>query len=305
MENVKQSPKKSKKKKSALPVIVVIILMIAGLGVLFYPDFAHWWNSRIHWGFIHEFNESVAEMCEEEIAEHFRRAEEYNAALNGTNIVDPFEQGSGSVLPPAYYLEVLNVNGIMGRIEIPIIEVDLPIRHTVSYEVLNRGVGHIEGTSFPIGGQGTHAVLTAHTGMRNQRMFNGLILLEYGDLFFITVLDRKIAYEVDNILIVLPHEIETLRISQEADYVTLVTCYPYGINSHRLLVRGARTDYIPGMEEDIETILREIDWRLVIIIAFAVLFSLLFLIMAIRKKKKKRLNQEKQKKLAEHEELGE
>ncbi|MCL2563640.1 MAG: class C sortase [Oscillospiraceae bacterium] len=274
--------------KKILPILLVILMILLGVGLLFYPDISTWYNSRVHSGLMQTFDEEVAAMDDEYIAEHFRRAEAYNAALNGGSIEDPFVVGSGAVLPPAHYLETLNVNGMMAQIEIPIIDVHLPVFHGTGMAVLDRGVGHIEGTSFPIGGQGTHAVLTGHSGLTHHRMFTDLEEIVIGDLFFITVLDRKLAYEVDQIIVVLPHEIESLRIAQDADYVTLITCTPYAINTHRLLIRGARIPYEPGMIEEIVPVTRVIDWRLVIIIVMVLIFLFVFILFKRREKKKAR-----------------
>ena len=272
--------------KRILPILLVILMLILGLGLLFYPDVASWLSARDQAGAVLVYNDEIAQMRAEYIEDHFRRAEEYNQALNGGYIEDPFVQGSGAVLPPAYYLETLNIRGMMGRIEIPRLDIDLPIFHTVFPDVLNRGVGHIEGTSFPIGGTGTHAVLTAHSGLANATMFTPLLPshggIEYGDIFVISVLDRRLAYEVDSIISVLPHEIETLRIDQTADYVTLVTCTPFAINSHRLFVRGFRVPYEPEVIAEIEVDLPSpIDWRMLIVVGFVILFLLAILIYKI------------------------
>ena len=155
--------------------------------------------------------------------------------------------GSGYALPDNY-LEVLNTDGIMGRLTIPKIGVDLPIYHGSSEESLQKGVGHIESTSLPIGGEYRHAVLTGHRGLPNAELFTRLDELTVGDTFYIHVLDRTLAYQVDQITTVEPDEMETLRAVPGEDYVTLVTCTPYGVNTHRLLVRGTRVPYTPGEE---------------------------------------------------------
>ena len=287
--------------KKALPIILVVCMLLFGTFLLFYPDIASWRAAQLHHGLLTEFETTIEDLEAEYIADHFARAEEYNQALNGGRIQDPFVAGSGAVLPPAYYMETLNIGGVMARIQIPRLEIDLPVFHTTSYSVLNRGVGHIEGTSFPIGGTGTHAVLTGHSGLANSRLFTPLLDERHptgilmGDLFFIQVLDRTLAYEVDSIITVLPHQVETLRIDQSADYVTLITCTPYAINSHRLLVRGARVPYEPEMMLEIEPVVQTaIDWRTVIIASFVAVFLLGLLIFKIRESKKQRkLEQER------------
>ena len=277
--------------KKALPILLVVSMIVLGTGFLFYPDISNWYNSRIHTGLVEEYHDNIARMSQEEIEDHFERAREYNNMLSGTHIVDPFVVGSGAVLPPAHYLATLNIDGVMARLEIPIIGVDLPVFHTTAMAVLDRGVGHIEGTSFPIGGDGAHSVLTGHSGLTHHRMFNDLEKLTYGDLFFITVLDYKLAYEIDSIVTVLPHEIESLRIDQSAHYVTLITCTPYGVNSHRLLVRGARVPYHPGMADEIAPIARSIDWRLVVLGSLIPIFMIIFIVFKRQDKKRRNISQ--------------
>jgi len=275
--------------KKILAVSLVVLTFLFGLGLMFYPDISSWHNARIQRGLISGFEQEVAALDEEYINEHIRRARDYNDSLSGFNIRDPFVEGSGAVLPPAYYMETLNVGGLMAHIEIPVIEVRLPVFHTTTMEILDRGVGHIEGTSFPVGGLGTHAVLTGHSGLAHARMFTDLEEIVYGDLFFITVLNYKLAYEVDQIRTVLPHEIELLRINDEEDFVTLITCTPYTVNTHRLLIRGRRVPYEPGMIEEI--LPREIqstDWRLVIIVGIIAIFVIFFLAYKVREKKKEK-----------------
>ncbi|MCL2563343.1 MAG: class C sortase [Oscillospiraceae bacterium] len=280
--------------KKFLLIFLVMLMVLAGLGLMFYPDISTWWNSRTHSGLVQVYNEEVARMDEFNIEEHFRRAKEYNAALQGNYIMDPFadDRETAETLSSDYYLDTLNISGTMAHIEIPAIDVSLPVFHTTNTDVLSRGIGHMEGTSFPIGGQGTHAVLTGHSGLPFARMFTDLEELVIGDLFFINVLNERLAYEVDQIITVLPHEVESLRIDRAADYVTLITCTPYAINTHRLLVRGARIPYEPGMAEAIELITGAINWRLVIIIVGVLLFLLIFITCKRIGHKKKRTERE-------------
>jgi len=274
--------------KKILLTLLIILMLFLGVGLLFYPDISSWYNGRIHKGLTQIYNEEISRMREEYIEEHLRRAREHNLALKGEHIQDPFIAGSGAVVPSrADYLEILNIGGIMAQISIPAIDVRLPVFHTTSTEVLDRGVGHIEETSFPIGGQGTHAVLTAHSGLVHSRMFTDLEKIVIGDLFFITVLNKTLAYKVDQIIVVLPHEIEALKIARDADHVTLITCVPYSINTHRLLVRGTRVPYIPYMQNEIESITRTIDWRIVVIIIFSVLFLIIVLFHKVKNKKRR------------------
>ena len=173
-------------------------------------------------------------------------ARAFNAEHTVNTIVDAFDEDTNEYVLSHPYDEVLDPtnNGIMGYIEIPKINVRMAIYHGIGTEALENGCGHIEGTSLPIGGVGNHAVLSAHRGLPSAKLFTDLDQIEVGDLFFITVLDAKLAYRVDQILTVLPEETEDLAIEPGRDLITLVTCTPYGVNSHRLLVRGERTEYV-------------------------------------------------------------
>ena len=208
-------------------ILLALALLLVGLGVLSYPTLSDYVN-RINGSFaIRALNDTLARAEPETIAAQRRLAEEYNAAL-GTG------EGTG-------YDAILDFgNGIMGRIQIPKIGVDLPIYHGTSSLVLEKGVGHMPGTAFPIGGSGSHAVLTGHTGLPTAELFTDLTKLEVGDRFCIHILREILVYRVDQIRVVLPAEAEALSAVPGEDHCTLVTCTPYGINSHRLLVRGIR-----------------------------------------------------------------
>jgi len=238
---------------------------------------------------LQEFNEEIAQMDEAEIENHLRRAREYNDALYGGHIRDPFAEDTG-MMSSDYYLKTLNISGIMAQIEIPIIGVHLPVLHMIDKEVLNRGVGHVPGTSFPVGGMNTHAILTGHSGLPNARMFTDLEELSIGDQFFITVLNETLAYQVDQIMVVFPHEIEFLRVERGADFVTLITCTPYAVNTHRLLVRGARIPYEVGMADETALMSGTTNWRLVngVAIGHVLLLTLIFYLVGIGRSKLKR-----------------
>ena len=269
--------------KKSIQIPLIIVVLLAGFAILFYPDISSWYNSQVHAELLFQHDEELAQLRDDYIEHHRARAQMFNENLGGFNVRDPFVAGSGAVLPPAYYFETLNIGGIMAQLEIPAINVALPVFHSTCNSVLNRAVGHLEGTSFPIGGINTHAVLTAHAAWPTHRLFTDLEELAYGDMFFVRVLGETLAYEVDQILTVLPHQIEDIRILQGRDIVTLLTCTPYRINSHRLLVRGTRIAYEPGMIYEIPSILPEetitTDTRLMIIIG-VLCFFLLFLLVS-------------------------
>jgi len=254
-----------------------IFLFLIGALILLYPDIADWWASRNHAGLIEQYQRTIEEVPDAEIEYHFELARTYNASLTGANIEDPFVMGSGFIIPDNYY-EILNLHRSMGFIEIPAIDVRIPIYHGTDYDVLDRGIGHIPQTPFPIGEVGNHSVLTGHTGIPNSRLFTDLELLSKGDLFFVTIANQKMAYEIDQITIVLPHEISDLHNHPDKDLVTLVTCTPYAINSHRLLVRGQRTEYIPHVEANIESLIAVVNWRMILVASILSFFAISTLI---------------------------
>lgn len=288
LDSLNIEPSKKKKRKSDIVLTLMVILMfIIGAGVMVYPDVASWLASRSHAGLVEQYQREVDDLPDEKIIEHFERARGYNESLIGGTIEDPFVPGSGFVVPSDYY-EILNIRDTMGVIEIPTIDVNIPIYHGTGEDVLMRGIGHIPATPFPVGQIGKHAVLTGHTGIPNSRLFTDLELLEIGDIFIVSVLNERMAYEVDEINVVLPNEISSLRNVLGQDLVTLVTCTPYAINSHRLLVRGHRVPYMANMEEDVEMVVSYLNWRILLIIGVSSLFILGWLIHAIKNRKKKR-----------------
>ena len=219
--------------------IILLIVFIVGLSLLLYPSFSDWWNSRHQSRAVASYVEQVANIDGEQYAQLWNDAWEYNAALAGraNNYVLTDEQKEE-------YENFLDVGGtgIMGYIEIPTIGVTLPIHHGTDEAVLQVAVGHLEWTSLPVGGESSHCVLSGHRGLPSARLFTDLDKLVVGDVFIFRVLDEILTYEVDQILIVEPHETEALLITEGKDLCTLITCTPYGVNSHRLLVRGHRVE---------------------------------------------------------------
>jgi len=268
--------------KKHLPKLIVVFMLIIGFALLFYPDVSTWWNSRIQAGVLSQYQRDVEGLRQEEIDDHFRRADEVNEELSRLPSDSTLLLMHLAQLPDDY-MQILNINDTMGRIRIPSIDVDLPIFHTTGSRALDNGVGHLEGTAFPVGGYGTHSGLTAHTGLPNARLFTDLEgNITYGDLFFIHVLDRILAYQVDRIITVWPHEVDGLRVVPGEDFVTLITCTPYGTNSHRLLVRGRRIEFevAAALEEEIEVefVSNRVDMRIYIFLGFFALFMLGFMI---------------------------
>ena len=189
------------------------------------------------------YTAAIAGADDAELANQRRAAEEYNALLRGEAAVSV----GGASAPPLLYAEQLTVGGAMCTIDIPKIGVYLPVRHGTGAETLERTVGHVVGTSLPVGGAGTHAVLSAHSGMASAKLFSDIDQLVKGDVFYIHVLGEVLAYEVDQIATVLPSDTSLLQIEEGQDLVTLVTCTPFGVNTHRLLVRGHRVPYVPEL----------------------------------------------------------
>ena len=237
---------KKKNRISPLITIFALILFLAGAAVFLYPTVSNWLAERNQSDIVHQ--EALADANEDFYAAEWQKAREYNENLAGDPVHDPFVLGTGYALPENY-LECLNINGVMGYIEIPKISIRLPIYHGTSEEVLQKGVGHIESTALPIGGEFSHTILTGHRGLPSAKLFTDLDQLGIGDRFYIHVLDQILAYEVDEINTVLPNELQKLQPIKERDLVTLITCTPYGVNTHRLLVRGTRVPYVPGEDE--------------------------------------------------------
>ena len=225
--------------KKHMSTIILIVILLAGLSLLLYPTVSDYWNKFHQSQAISDYAEAVADLDDETYERLWNEARAYNDIL--WTMVNLYS------LKEVYYQEydsLINVsgNGIMGYIEIESINCYLPIYHGVEETVLQIAVGHIEGTSLPVGGPGSHCVLSGHRGLPSARLFTDLDQLREGDTFVIRVLDETLTYEVDQIHIVLPEEVQDLELVEERDYCTLVTCTPYGINSHRMLVRGHRID---------------------------------------------------------------
>lgn len=231
--------------------IILIAGFIIGLVVSLYPLISNMQAKRNQINVITNYQKEVDNSNKQRIAQEKELANTYNRKLNQTVILsDPFDPNAISMADEKYY-EILNFtdDNVMAYIKIPRINVNLPIYHGTDSEHMLKGVGHLVGTSFPIGGSDTHSVLSAHSGLSSADLFTNLADLDNGDLFYIYVLDEILAYEVDNIKIVEPTETDDLRIVKGEDYITLVTCTPFGINSHRLLVRGHRVEYNPDKEK--------------------------------------------------------
>lgn len=221
-------------------VIFLTLGFLVGISVLLYPAFSNYWNSKTQSRAIVNYESVLEHLKPEDYSAIFQDAYDYNDALREVDFpLRDFEQ------VPGYY-EALKVEGtsIIGYVKIDKIGVELPFYHGTSEQILNRGVGHLEGSSLPVGGESTHSVLSAHRGLPSAKLFTDLDRLEMGDTFQITVLDQVLTYQVDQVKVITPREIDDLQIVEGKDYCTLFTCTPYGINTHRLLVRGIRIETI-------------------------------------------------------------
>lgn len=276
--------------------ILQILLIIIGIILVTYPWISNYLYERSAGSTVNVYQDKVKHTNKSKLKQMLNLAETYNEKLAETNVelTEPFAEDKETGISEKEYYQILNLDstGVMCSIEIPSIDVNLPVYHGTSTEVLEKGVGHLEGTSFPIGGKSTHAVLTGHTGLNKAKLFTDLIDLKKEDQFYIHILNRTLAYEIDAIYVVLPEDTSKLGIIDNKDYVTLVTCTPYGKNTHRLLVRGKRTKYSPDNYSKEKKKKKGISqwkraYRRAIIIGICISFVLLVIINAFRKKRKR------------------
>jgi sortase A len=278
--------------KGKISTTILAIIFLIGLSLLLYPKVSDYWNSFNQSQVIATYNKAVDNVDHEKLNQLWNDAKMYNEKLKNNNNRFDFTEEEEKA-----YEELLNVNGdeVMGYIEIPSIDVSLSIYHGVDDDILQIGAGHIEGTSLPVGGKGTHCVISGHRGLPSAKLFSDLNMLKEGDIFVLHVLDRKLTYEVDQIRIVLPDEIKDLALDPDQDYCTLVTCTPYGVNTHRLLVRGHRIknladDEVAGSEAT------KIDPVMVAMaIAIPILCGLSIWLLVSDHKKKKQKPEDKKK----------
>lgn len=255
--------------------IIMVLFFFMGLLVLLYPSISEFHNQKVQSKEIADYEYILEKIEEKNYDNIFQEADEYNEKLR--NLVDQFIDYRDL----ENYNEVLNINnrGMMGYISIEKIKVELPIFHGTSEKTLSNAAGHLEGTSFPVGGKGTHSAISAHRGLASATLFTNLDKLEIGDTFTITVLDRLLTYEIDQILIVDPKDTSALEINDNEDYVTLITCTPYGINSHRLLVRGKRIENIKEKMYITTEAFRVSKFIVTPLIALLIIFILLIIII--------------------------
>ena len=270
-----------------------------GFSVLLYPSVSNYLNQIHGTSVVSDYQQQVSHATEEEENRMFAEAQAYNQRLLGSiSLEDPFEAGIKQ--ENTEYESLLNMggNGVMGYVEIPKIKVLLPIYHGTDAEILERGAGHLAASSIPVGGKNTHSVLTGHTGLSSAKLFTDLTEMKKEDLFFIHVLDRTLAYKVDQISVVKPEDTRKLQIVKGKDYVTLVTCTPYGVNDHRLLVRGVRTKYVKKQRSSIRPRNQDSQWmgtyKRAIAIGLAIVMALALsgkVYQKLRRKKAEKIRQ--------------
>ena len=268
--------------------IILLLVFLIGLSLLLYPTFADWWNSMHQSRAVASYVEQVAHIDTDQYAALWNEAWNYNASL-----IDRRNQYLLDEAQKVEYNRLLDVSnlGIMGYIEIPAIKVTLPIYHGTDDAVLQIAIGHLEWTSLPVGGESSHCVVSGHRGLPSARLFTDLDRLVVGDVFLFHVLDETLTYEVDQILIVEPHETDDLTIIEGQDLCTMVTCTPYGVNSHRLLVRGHRIEN----QEEVQTVrvtsdAIQIDPNIVAPVVAAPMLLILLIALMIPKKRRRRID---------------
>ena len=290
---------KSKKKgKITIKDIIRLLVLLVAFAVLLYPTYSRYLNgSKV----VSEYDEKSVKLSHAEKEQMLADARAYNQEMLGNiDLIDPFSQTEPEV--DERYESLLNVegSGMMGYVKIPKINVELPIYHGTSESVLQAGVGHFQGTSLPVGGDSTHTVLTGHRGLPDKTLFTNMDKMEVGDIFYIKVLDATLAYEVDQILTVLPEDTEALSIVPGQDYATLVTCTPFAINTHRLLVRGHRIPYEEANKKEPDTEIKpELSFTTkVLIVTIIVIFIGLVgaIIYYIRDRKRRKQSDKKDEK---------
>jgi len=259
-------------------------MFIVGIGIMTYPAISNYLSECTQGEIIDTYKDDVEQIADEDKRAIKEKAMEYNRALLGTVVLtDPFDEDEKQ-RQDQEYLEILNIreDGMMGYVEIPSIDVYLPIYHGTKAKALDKGVGHLSSTSLPVGGIGTHTVLSAHRGIPSARLFTDLPELELGEVFYLKVLGETLAYETNQIKVVEPQNTQDLLIDIDKDYVTLLTCTPYGVNSHRLLVRGSRIPYEEETRKKIEEIKTESKWRKTYRLAIAIGVEIVLILLLIR-----------------------
>lgn len=268
-------------------VVVPALIILVGIGVLLYPVVSTQWNNYIQRQVVEDYRSQLQDVPEEQLNAALQAAREYNETSIGGPILDPWlARVSEDNLDYQRYLEQLSGLPAMSQVSIPSIDSSLPVYHGTTEEVLQKGLGHLYGTSLPVGGEGTHSVITGHTGLTTSTMWDNLIDMKEGDAVYVNTFGEKMKYQVTSTEVVLPHETESLAQQADKDLITLITCTPYGVNSHRLLVHAERVPLDPEDNAAFDQkngILQWWMWALLII----ALLAIAYLIHWIRKERRK------------------
>jgi sortase family protein len=281
------TPNKPKQASVFRRVVVPALIILVGISVLLYPVVSTQWNNYIQRKVIEEYSSEITEVPQEQLNAAVEAAREYNANSGGGPILDPWlARVSEDNQDYQRYLEQLSGLQAMSQVSIPSIDSSLPVYHGTTEEVLQKGLGHLYGTSLPVGGEGTHSVITGHTGLTTSTMWDNLVDVKEGDAIYVNTFGEKMKYQVTSTEVVLPHETESLAQQQDKDLITLITCTPYGVNSHRLLVHAERVPLDPEDETAFDKkngILQWWMWALLIIAMLAIAYLLHW----IRKERRK------------------
>ena len=275
------------KARSKIITLALLILFFVGLSLLLYPAISQYWNSKVQSKAVSLYENNLMSMSADEYSQFFRDAYDYNQKLSELDFpYTDYNKIDG-------YENALDVNGkgMMGYVDIDKIQVKLPIYHGTSDSVLAQACGHLEGSSLPVGGEGTHAVLSAHRGLPSAKLFTNLDKMQIGDIFTVTILDRVLTYQVDQIKIVKPNDLSYITAVPKKDYCTLLTCTPYGINTHRLLIRGVRVPTVNQKALYINSEAYLVDRIIVMpIVALPILFVLIVYVFFKPVRKKPKIN---------------
>ncbi|MBR5638097.1 MAG: class C sortase [Pseudobutyrivibrio sp.] len=286
--------------KKYYKLIGIGALMIAGLSLLLYPLVANTWNNHVQTTLVNNYEEAISTAIEEGTVNaeaELEKAYQYNQDLLPSILPDSFAEAEANGVDERY-MSILNANGdgIMGYIQIPSINVKLPIFHTTNEDVLEIGVGHLEGSSLPVGGPSTHSVLSAHRGLPSATLFTDLDRVKLGEDFFIIIMDEYYAYEVDSIDVVEPDDTSLLEVEPDQDLCTLITCTPYGVNTQRLMVRGHRVAYTPELLAEAKTptfgmVSLHTNYLLWVIVGLAIVAAFILLLYTFDRLHNKRANE--------------
>jgi len=261
----------------------IILIFVLGLMIAIYPIISNYYYTVENNNEIKDFNEAVSEMPSKEVLERIELAKAYNDTLDPSRLADPYTEREKKGVEN--YARMLEVREKIGFIDVPKINQQIPVYAGTSEDVLQHACGHLEGTSLPVGGKDTHSVITAHRGLPQVKLFRDLDKMEVGDIFFFTNVKETLAYKVDQILVVEPWDFEPVLVVEGKDLMTLLTCTPYMINSHRLLVRGHRVPYVPEVKEEIER--AKFNYKSLIVPGIVLALVMLIIFLYIRHRRKR------------------